>query len=68
MLFLRERRTRGSEDENGEQARRQPASATLLLMDLCRIGGAVGDDARLAPTNVRFSYKADIRRTCVNVR
>jgi len=37
-------------------------------MDLCRIGGAVGDGARLAPTNVRFWYKADIRRMCVNVR
>jgi hypothetical protein len=36
-------------------------------MDLYRIGGALGDGARLAPTNVRFWYKADIGRTWFNV-
>ena len=44
------------------------AAATLLCMDLCRIGGVVGDGARPAPTNVCFWPKADILIAWANVR
>jgi hypothetical protein len=41
VLFLRDRSARGSENEDGKQAR--GGALTKPLMDVCRIGGAIGD-------------------------
>ena len=50
VLFLRDGRTRSGEHEDGEQASGSAASATLLI-DLCRIRGAVGNGVR--PASIR---------------
>jgi hypothetical protein len=62
VLFLRDRRTRGSEDENGEQASGS-AHQQLFFLWIC-VALMV---ARLAPTNVRFWHKADLSTASINV-
>jgi hypothetical protein len=65
VLFLRGRRTRGSEDEDGEQANSGAHQQLFLWIYVALVKV---DGARLARTNVRFWHKADIALLSSDVR